>query len=54
MLSHENRNDWDGLRWAGVCFSDFGHEVVCVDKDHFKIETLRSGKVPIYELMVRN
>lgn len=44
---------------SGVCFSDFGHEVVCVDKDHSKIEALRSGKVPIYEpgldeLMVRN
>jgi UDPglucose 6-dehydrogenase len=44
---------------SGVCFSDFGHEVVCVDKDHSKVETLRSGKVPIYEpgldeLMVRN
>ncbi|WP_422026140.1 UDP-glucose dehydrogenase family protein [Roseovarius sp.] len=34
---------------SGVCFSDFGHEVVCVDKDPTKIEMLDSGKVPIYE-----
>ena len=34
---------------SGVCFSDFGHEVVCVDKDPAKIEKLTSGEVPIYE-----
>jgi UDPglucose 6-dehydrogenase len=34
---------------SGVCFSDFGHEVVCVDKDPQKIEMLNSGKIPIYE-----
>ena len=34
---------------SGVCFSDFGHEVVCVDKDPRKIEMLEAGKVPIYE-----
>ena len=34
---------------SGVCFSDFGHEVICVDKDPKKIETLKDGKVPIYE-----
>lgn len=44
---------------SGVCFSDFGHEVVCVDKNPGKIETLRNGEVPIYEpglkdLMLRN
>ena len=44
---------------SGVCFSDFGHDVVCVDKDPAKIEMLREGKVPIYEpgldqLMMRN
>ncbi len=44
---------------SGVCFSDFGHEVVCVDKDPDKIATLRRGEVPIYEpglddLMARN
>lgn len=44
---------------SGVCFSDFGHDVVCVDKDPAKIEMLEAGKVPIYEpgldeLMARN
>ncbi|MGB0911965.1 MAG: UDP-glucose dehydrogenase family protein [Phaeobacter italicus] len=34
---------------SGVCFSDFGHEVVCVDKDPAKIEMLERGEVPIYE-----
>ena len=34
---------------SGVCFSDFGHEVVCVDKDPKKIEMLERGDVPIYE-----
>jgi UDPglucose 6-dehydrogenase len=34
---------------SGVCFSDFGHEVVCVDKNPQKIEMLKAGKVPIYE-----
>jgi UDPglucose 6-dehydrogenase len=44
---------------SGVCFSDFGHEVVCVDKDPRKIDMLESGKVPIFEpgldqLMAKN
>ena len=44
---------------SGVCFSDFGHEVVCVDKDPAKIEMLERGEVPIYEpgldaLMAKN
>ncbi len=34
---------------SGVCFADFGHDVVCVDKDPSKIETLNDGGVPIYE-----
>jgi len=34
---------------SGVCFSDFGHTVTCVDKDLTKIEMLNQGKVPIYE-----
>ena len=34
---------------SGACFADFGHEVVCVDKDESKVETLRSGGIPIYE-----
>lgn len=34
---------------SGVCFADFGHNVICVDKDPKKIETLNTGGVPIYE-----
>jgi UDPglucose 6-dehydrogenase len=34
---------------SGACFSEFGHEVVCVDKDAAKIEGLRAGRMPIYE-----
>ncbi len=44
---------------SGVCFSDFGHDVVCVDRDPGKIEKLNAGQVPIYEpgldaLMAKN
>ncbi|WP_425407765.1 UDP-glucose dehydrogenase family protein [Hyphococcus sp.] len=34
---------------SGACFADFGHEVVCVDKDRAKIEKLENGEIPIYE-----
>src|SRR4030066_2490638 len=34
---------------TGTCLSDFGLEVICVDKDMGKIKDLHSGKVPIYE-----
>jgi UDPglucose 6-dehydrogenase len=34
---------------TGACFADVGHNVVCVDNDVRKVETLRAGKVPIYE-----
>jgi len=34
---------------SGVCFSDFGHDVICVDKDPAKIAKLQAGEVPIYE-----
>ncbi|NSY39526.1 UDP-glucose/GDP-mannose dehydrogenase family protein [Leisingera sp. ANG59] len=34
---------------SGVCFSDFGHDVICVDKDEGKIARLNQGEVPIYE-----
>ncbi|WP_027256093.1 UDP-glucose dehydrogenase family protein [Leisingera aquimarina] len=34
---------------SGVCFSDFGHDVICVDKDAGKITRLQGGEVPIYE-----
>src|SRR3546814_3397824 len=40
-----------GYVWlvSGTCFADFGHEVVCVDKDSAKTEALNAGKIPIYE-----
>ena len=34
---------------SGACFADFGHEVVCIDKDPAKIESLKAGIMPIYE-----
>ena len=34
---------------SGVCFSDLGNDVVCVDNDKNKIELLKKGKIPIYE-----
>ena len=44
---------------SGVCFSDLGNEVICVDKDEKKIKLLKSGVIPIYEpglseLVVKN
>jgi UDPglucose 6-dehydrogenase len=34
---------------SGACFSEFGHHVICVDKDAAKIATLKAGRIPIYE-----
>ena len=34
---------------SGTCFSEFGADVVCVDKDKSKIDTLEAGKIPIFE-----
>ena len=34
---------------SGACFSDLGHDVVCVDIDEAKVAALDAGKVPIYE-----
>jgi len=34
---------------SGACFSEFGHTVICVDKDVAKIEGLKAGRMPIYE-----
>ncbi len=44
---------------SGACFADFGHTVVCVDKDESRIAALEKGKSPIYEpglddLLARN
>jgi UDPglucose 6-dehydrogenase len=34
---------------SGACLADFGHQVVCVDKDRAKIGALEGGEIPIYE-----
>ncbi len=34
---------------TGTCFAELGHQVICVDKDKSKIDTLNAGEVPIYE-----
>jgi UDPglucose 6-dehydrogenase len=34
---------------SGACFADFGHQVVCVDKDDGKIAALKRGEIPIFE-----
>lgn len=34
---------------SGACFADFGHTVICVDKDESKIAALREGCMPIFE-----
>ena len=34
---------------SGVCFSDLGNDVICVDKDKKKIDNLKKGIIPIYE-----
>jgi UDPglucose 6-dehydrogenase len=34
---------------SAACFDDFGHDVVCIDKDAHKIAALKCGEIPIYE-----
>ena len=34
---------------SGACLADFGHQLVCVDKDANKISALKRGEIPIYE-----
>ena len=34
---------------SGACFADFGHDVICVDKDAAKIAALTRGEIPIFE-----
>ena len=34
---------------SGTCFSEFGHDVICVDKDAAKIDKLNGGEMPIFE-----
>ncbi len=34
---------------SGACFAQFGHDVICIDKEEAKINLLRQGVMPIYE-----
>ena len=34
---------------SGSCFAEFGYEVICVDKDEFRISELKKGKCPFFE-----
>src|SRR5580698_3602652 len=34
---------------SGACFADFGHDVICIDKDAKKVAALNSGEIPIFE-----
>jgi UDPglucose 6-dehydrogenase len=34
---------------SGACLSEFGHDVVCIDKDGAKVAALRAGQIPIFE-----
>ena len=34
---------------SGACFADFGHDVICIDKEQSKIDRLHAGVMPIYE-----
>ena len=32
---------------SGACFSEFGFDVTCIDKDAGKIDSIRSGVMPV-------
>ena len=34
---------------SGACFAEVGHNVICVDNDQRKVDSLQAGKIPIYE-----
>ena len=34
---------------SGVCFSDLGNDVICVDNNKKKVSSLKQGSIPIYE-----
>ncbi len=34
---------------SGACFADFGHQIICIDKDADKIDALNAGRMPIWE-----
>ena len=33
---------------SGACLSEFGHQVICVDKDIAKVASLKKGVIPIF------
>ena len=39
---------------AGTCFAEMGNDVICIDKDTIKLEKLRHGIIPIFELISKN
>ena len=39
---------------SGACFSDFGFDVTCLDKDKLKIKNLKNGVMPIFEPGLEN
>jgi UDPglucose 6-dehydrogenase len=39
---------------TGTCFSEFGHDVICIDKNSERIKELQSGNIPIYEPGLEN
>jgi UDPglucose 6-dehydrogenase len=34
---------------SGACFADFGHQVICIEKDATKVKALNRGEIPIFE-----
>ena len=34
---------------SGACLAEVGHHVICLDRDHIKIEKLQNGIIPIWE-----
>jgi UDPglucose 6-dehydrogenase len=34
---------------TGACLANIGHEIICIDQDHAKVESLQNGIIPIYE-----
>ena len=34
---------------SGACFSEFGFDVTCIDKDPTKVQKINQGEMPIYE-----
>jgi UDPglucose 6-dehydrogenase len=37
---------------SAACFAEIGHEVIAVDNDPRKVDTLRAGQIPIHEALL--